>query len=54
MQAHFMKNESATAASYNLLLHTIYSALPGQYKRSVASPVQQEAETDVLQQVYGK
>lgn len=54
LQAHFMKNESTTAASYNLMWHTIYSSLPGKYKLSAAWPVQQVAETDVLQQVYGR
>jgi hypothetical protein len=49
-----MKNDSSTAATYNLFWHTIYSILPGKYKLSAAWPVQQEAETDVLQQVYGK
>lgn len=54
LQAHFMKYESSTAATYNLFWHTIYSSFPGKYKLSAAWPVQQEAETDVLQQVYGK
>lgn len=54
LQAHYMKNESTTAASYNLAWHTLYSSLPGKYKLSAAWPVQQLAETDVLQQVYGK
>jgi FAD/FMN-containing dehydrogenase len=53
LQAHFMKNDSSTAATYNLFWHTIYSSFPGNYKLSAAWPVQQEAETDVLQQVYG-
>lgn len=54
MQARFMKNNSAEAASYNLLWHTLYSSFPGKYKLSAAWSTQQEAETDVLQQVYGK
>lgn len=54
LQAHFMKNESATAATFNLFWSTIYSSLPGKYKLSAAWPIQQQAETDVLKQVYGK
>lgn len=53
--ASLMRDEnSITAASFNVLLHTIYSSLPGKYKMASAFSVQQQAETDVLQQVYGK